>query len=154
MYETKSFHLSGDPFSAAEKMARGNTYFVSYARSDKTPALKLVQALVEAGVELWVDEMDIVQGDRWDDAIEKALMSCRGIVLCLSPAAVASENVLDEIHFALENDLPLYPVMIERCRVPYRVARIERIDLVDDAFEQGSGPSGAPSGRRASGSRR
>lgn len=37
-------------------------------------------------------------GDEWDTAVEKALEVCRGMLLILSPDAVASDNVKAEVN--------------------------------------------------------
>jgi hypothetical protein len=77
-------------------------YFVSYARVDGDFARQLAERLRAAGVDLWLDQFDIVMGQRWDAAIQTALRSCQGVIVVLSPGSVESDNVLDEISYAME----------------------------------------------------
>lgn len=56
--------------------ADDNTYFFSYAREDSDFVLKLAKDLRIAEVKLWIDQLDIRGGDRWDRAVERALESC------------------------------------------------------------------------------
>ena len=76
-------------------------YFFSYAREDEKFVLKLAQELRATGVKLWLDQMDILPGQRWDEEVEKALKTCLGIIVVLSPESVASYNVMDEVSFVL-----------------------------------------------------
>ncbi|MGH9904385.1 MAG: toll/interleukin-1 receptor domain-containing protein [Pyrinomonadaceae bacterium] len=106
--------------------------FVSYARSDSQFALKLARDLREAGANLWVDQFDIPVGARWDRAVQAALNACPCLLVILSPSAVASENVMDEVSFALSKDKKIVPVLYENCDIPFRLARFEYIDFTAD----------------------
>ena len=80
------------------------------------------------GINIWVDQLDIRPSEHWDRAIERAVSSCRGIVVVLSPRSVASDNVADEISFAIDGGKSVLPVMIERCNLPLRITRMQVID--------------------------
>ena len=41
-------------------------YFFSYAREDSAFVLRLANELREAGLNLWLDQLDILGGQRWD----------------------------------------------------------------------------------------
>src|SRR2546423_6053235 len=103
--------------------------FCSYARGDAEFALKLAKELRSAGAELWVDQLDISPGERWDQAVEKALHTSEHMLVILSPLAVDSPNVMDEVAFALEEKKHLIPVIYRECKVPFRLRRIQYIDL-------------------------
>ena len=77
------------------------TAFVSYSRTDSEFALRLAQDLKAADASIWLDQLDIPPGKPWDDAIEEALNNTTYILVILSPEAVRSKNVKDEIDFAL-----------------------------------------------------
>lgn len=106
--------------------------FVSYARSDRDFTLGLVTELRAAGVALWVDVLDIPKGAPWDDAIEGSLKACSRMLLILSPASVASQNVKDEVSFALDRGTPILPLLYQACDVPMRLRRLQRVDLTQD----------------------
>lgn len=47
--------------------------FISYSRRDKDFAVELARELRAAGYLVWLDQLDIPTGARWDDEVEKAL---------------------------------------------------------------------------------
>ncbi len=108
------------------------TYFISYAREDTVFATRLAQDLREAGARVWIDQLDIPMGERWDMAIEKALKSSSGLILVLSPDSVGSHNVLDEVSFALEENKRILPVMHKPCELPFRIRRLQYVDMTGD----------------------
>jgi hypothetical protein len=103
-------------------------YFLSYSRSDERFALRFAKDLRSHGVAVWVDQFDIRPSEHWDRAIERAVRDCRGLVVILSPRSVASDNVADEISFAIETGKPVLPIVIERCTLPLRITRMHTID--------------------------
>jgi len=111
--------------------ARTQRYFLSYSRSDEHFALRLAKALQSHGVAMWVDQLDIRPSEHWDRAIERAVRDCRGLVVVLSPRSVASDNVADEISYAIEHRKPVLPVLIEKCSVPLRITRMHVIDATE-----------------------
>ena len=106
--------------------------FVSYSREDSEFALRLAQDLKKAGAHIWLDQMDIQPGHPWDNAIEEALMGSPLMLLILSPASAKSENVRNEISFALEQGKTVIPVLYMSCVVPLRLQRTQRIDFRSD----------------------
>ena len=107
-------------------------YFLSYSRADEAFALRFAKDLRERGVAMWVDQLDIRPSEHWDRAIERAVANCQGLVVILSPKSVASDNVADEISFAIDNGKSVLPVMIERCPLPLRLTRMQLVNAVDD----------------------
>jgi hypothetical protein len=108
------------------------TYFLSYARLDQTVALRLADDLIAAGVSVWVDQYDIQPSQHWDRAVENAVRACRGVIAVLSPAAVASPNVADEVSVAIDDGKSIIPVLVERCTLPLRMTRMQYIDATID----------------------
>lgn len=108
------------------------TYFLSYARLDQAIALRLADDLIAAGVSVWVDQYDILPSQHWDRAVENAVRSCRGLIALLSPAAVASPNVADEVSVAIDDGKAIIPVLVERCTLPLRMTRMQYIDATSD----------------------
>lgn len=106
--------------------------FVSYSREDSEFALRLAQDLKKAGAHIWLDQMDIQPGYPWDNAIEDALMASPLMLLILSPSSAKSDNVRNEISFALEQGKTVIPVLYMNCVVPLRLQRTQRIDFRSD----------------------
>src|SRR5262249_18754498 len=108
-------HASQPAGGAAHAGRVMTTFFLSYARTNQEIALRFADALIEAGVSVWVDQYDILPSQHWDQAVETALRGCRGMLVMLSPASVASPNVADEVAVALESGKQVVPVLIEPC---------------------------------------
>jgi formylglycine-generating enzyme required for sulfatase activity len=106
--------------------------FVSYAREDADFALRLAADLKANGANVWLDKLDIRPGRQWDSEVEKALTACSELLVILSPTAVESRNVMDEVAFALEESKTVIPVMYRECRVPFRLRRLQYIDFKAD----------------------
>ncbi len=112
-------------------MDTGKTFF-SYSRADSAFVTKLAKGLREAGVNIWLDQLDIVPGTHWDSAIETALVSAPRVIIVLSPESVKSNNVMDEVSFALENGKTVIPILLSDCDTPFRLRRLQRIDFSTD----------------------
>jgi hypothetical protein len=106
--------------------------FISYSRQDSEFALRLAADLKAASANVWLDQLDIAPGERWDRAVEQALQRCPRMLLILSPAAVESDNVMDEVSFALDERKTIIPIMFEDCIVPFRLRRVQYIDCRRD----------------------
>src|SRR5207245_402786 len=99
----------------------------------------LAKDLRAHAINMWVDQLDIRPSEHWDRAIERAVGNCRGLVVILSPRSVASDNVADEISFAIDSGKSVLPVMIEKCVLPLRITRMHLIDATgryDKALQQ------------------
>jgi len=116
--------------------AKRSLLFFSYARADAEFALKLAKSLRSAGANLWIDQLDIQAGDHWDRAVEQALMNAESILVILSPTAVDSKNVMDEVSFALDKNKRIVPVLYQACTIPFRLRRLQHVDFTAD-FSQG-----------------
>ena len=113
-----------------------NKVFFSYSRKDTAFALTLAQDVRSAGADIWIDQLDIRAGDLWDVEIEKALVNASCVLVVLSPFSVASDNVQDEIAFALDTQKTIIPVILEPCTIPFRLRRWMHIDFSKN-YEEG-----------------
>ncbi len=106
--------------------------FFSYSRADAGFVIRLARDLRDAGVNLWIDKLDISPGEHWDHAVEKALQTSSAVLLVLSPSSVGSTNVMDEVSFALDKHKRVVPVLFRSCDVPFRLHRLQYIDFTAD----------------------
>jgi len=106
--------------------------FFSYCREDSGFALRLAGDLKAAGANVWLDQLDIIPGERWDRSVEDALTDCRRMVVILSPASVSSVNVMDEVSVAIEEQKTVIPVIYRDCTVPFRLRRVQHVDFRQD----------------------
>jgi|RhiMetdeSRZDD1v2_1073273.scaffolds.fasta_scaffold21957_3 formylglycine-generating enzyme required for sulfatase activity len=107
-------------------------YFFSYTRKDSAFVLRLAKELREVRVNLWLDQLDILGGQHWDRAVEGALQTCQGMIAVLSPDALASNNVMDEVSYALEERKIVIPILLHPCTIPFRLRRVQYIDFTAD----------------------
>jgi hypothetical protein len=112
--------------------------FFSYAHEDAEFALRLAKDLRAGGAAVWMDKLDIKLGQLWDRAIEDALAKCPQLLVILSPAAIESTNVMDEVSFALEERKTVLPIIHRQCKIPFRLRRLQRVDLTLN-YDEGLG---------------
>jgi hypothetical protein len=103
--------------------------FISYCRDDEEFALRLAQDLKDAGAAVWLDQLDIKPGHSWDNAVEIALRAATKMLVILTPTSVSSENVRDEIAYALKQGKIVIPVLYIECEIPLRLERKQHIDF-------------------------
>lgn len=107
--------------------------FFSYSRVDGSAfAQKLAIDLKKEGFDVWIDQEDIRAGAEWDMEIEKALESCDCLLFLESEKSVMSNNVLDEVYYALEHRKKVIPVIIHDSKTPYRLQRLQHVDFSKD----------------------
>ncbi len=111
--------------------------FISYSRKDKEFALKFARELKSAGYLVWLDQLDIPTGARWDDAVERALRECEIFLIILTTASISSENVKDEIGYAIDHGKRIVPVLLEECEIPLRLRRFQYVDFSEMKFGEG-----------------
>jgi hypothetical protein len=110
--------------------------FISYSRSDSSFAIKLAKDLKSAGFEVWLDQLDIPTGARWDDEVEAALESCKTFVIVLSPESIQSQNVKDEVGFAIDSGKDILPVRIKSGDIPFRLRRFQYVDFSKKSYPE------------------
>jgi hypothetical protein len=113
-------------------MLRVSKAFFSYSRHDSEFTLKLAKDLRAAGAPVWLDQLDISPGRHWDTAVEKAISVSSSLLVVLSPDSIQSENVMDEVSYALEEGKLVIPVLYRDCKIPLRLRRLQYIDLRTD----------------------
>lgn len=106
--------------------------FFSYSREDSEFALRLAADLKAAGSAVWIDQIDIGPGELWDRKVEEALKHCPSVLVILSPASANSNNVLDEVSYALDQKKSLIPVLYKDCEIPFRLRRFQHLDFRSD----------------------
>lgn len=106
--------------------------FISYSRSDSDFAMKLANDLREAGINVWLDQLDINTGERWDRSIQSALRECPRLLIILSPDSMNSDSVMDEVSYALQEEKQMIPILFRECDIDFRLRRLQHIDFIMD----------------------
>lgn len=134
--DSVNFHLDGVPSTCwpgeFAVLTDVPTAFFSYCRTDSEFALRLAEDLKAAGAKVWMDQLDIEPGVPWDRAVEDALNDCPRLLVILSHVSVKSDNVRDEVSFALSKQKRVIPVLYNECEIPFRLARLQHVDFRSD----------------------
>ena len=112
------------------------TTFISYSHANSDFAVRLAKDLKASGYDVWLDQLDIPTGSRWDDEVEKALRSSSTFLIILSPESIKSQNVKDEIGYAIDAGKSILPVMIKQCEVPFRLRRFQYVDFTNEDHDE------------------
>jgi hypothetical protein len=116
--------------------------FISHAKADQKFLEKLVAVLRENDLPLWHSRRHILGAQQWHDEIGAALRSCDWFILILSPAAVRSKWVKNEIVYALQSDRyksHIVPILTRDCefeKLSWVLPSIQFVDFSKD-FEDG-----------------
>ncbi len=91
--------------------------FISYSRRDQEFVLRLAVDLEERGAAVWIDQGDIQGGDRWRQSIATGIARCQIFLLVVSPDALRSPYVGEEIELALQAHKPILPILYRQARI-------------------------------------
>lgn len=112
--------------------------FIAYVEEDLEKARKLCDALAAAGCTPWLDKDQLLAGQNWPRAIERAINISDAFVACFSPRSLAKRGQFQsELRYALDcaRRMPLeagfvMPVRFEKCPVPVSIAKdVQYVDL-------------------------
>ena len=127
------------PKAGAKKRAavRSVRVFLSAARDDVERVLPVYSALAEAGFAPWLDVQNLLPGQMWTAAIERAIRESDAFVVFLSQNSVSKRGfVQKEVQLALKrlHDLPpgkvfVIPVRLEPVDAPEPLRNLQWIDL-------------------------
>lgn len=111
--------------------------FVSYSHKNTEFATRLTKDLEREGYDIWLDRTDIQTGSRWDDEIVKGLNASQIFMILLSETSAESQNVKDEIGYAIDHNMHIVPLLIEPCEVPFRLRRVQYVDFTALRYQEG-----------------
>jgi TIR domain-containing protein len=84
--------------------------FISHVEEDEGVALEIARGLEAAGYRTWYYERDADPGPSYLLQVNRAIESCRAIVIVISPAAVRSNQMTVEVVRGHESGKPFLPV--------------------------------------------
>jgi hypothetical protein len=85
--------------------------FISYSRRDQEFVTRLASDLNAHVAGVWFDQSTIQAGQKWHAEIMEGIQDCKAFILVLSPDAVESRYVREEVHKALELGKTIFPVV-------------------------------------------
>ena len=60
--------------------------FISHSSQDKPMVERLARALQQEGLKPWFDKWDLAPGDRWQKALERAILDTPALLVCYGPS--------------------------------------------------------------------
>lgn len=97
--------------------------FISYSSDDRSYVEALAGHLRAEGLDVWFDDR-IMAGHTFPRAIQTAIDECRVFIVILTPSAVRSDWVRNEVVYARGRGKPVIPLMLKRCTPPVEVAAL------------------------------
>lgn len=131
-------------FNAPFEAYKGNDpyIFVSYAHKDRSVIYPEINRLNDLGYRLWYDE-GIAPGTEWTEELATALDNCLVFLVFISPRAVKSHNVKNEIAYVLAGDKVFIAIHIEETSLTkglkFQVGRFQAImkyALTDQQYQR------------------
>ncbi|MCX7421588.1 MAG: toll/interleukin-1 receptor domain-containing protein [Planctomycetia bacterium] len=112
--------------------------FLSHNQADKARVRRLAERLKGAGLRVWLDEWVIQPGDIISLKVDEGLEQSRVLLLCLSPAAPASDWVALERSTAIHRDPAnagrrFIPLLLADCELPDTLRRYKYVDFREEA---------------------
>lgn len=113
--------------------------FLCHGSGDKPAVRELYRRLSGDGFRPWLDEEDLIPGQRWETEIGKAVRESDIVLVCLSQRSASKEGfVQKEIRFALdtadekpEGTIYVIPVRLEECEIPERLAQWQWVNIYE-----------------------
>jgi hypothetical protein len=85
--------------------------FISYSRRDQEFVARLASDLDAQVAGVWFDQFSVQVGQKWHDEIMVGIRACKAFILVLSPDAVESKYVREEVNKALELGKTIFPIL-------------------------------------------
>jgi len=114
---------------AATERTQGVKVFVCYSHHDKTFTKKLADELESHGMQVWWDYDSLKGGQDWQREIEIGIKQCDFFLVALTPDAVASEWVGNEITYANQAQKTIIPLHLKKCEIPIGLIKKQYIDF-------------------------
>lgn len=110
--------------------------FISYTQTDSGLTTQLANDLRAAGFDIWFDQFNIPAGSRRDYEVEKAQQSCNIFLLVLSPASLHSQNVMNEIRYAIDSAKQILLLLATPCEIPSYLRKCQFVNFIDNPYDE------------------
>ena len=114
--------------------------FISYNSNDRGFSRKLYETLVLFGLDVWIDEFEILPGDSLIEKIENGISDSDYLLVVLSEDSVKSEWVKRELRAMLtaeiaQGKVKVVPLVISDCEMPVFLQDKLYVDFRADYFQ-------------------
>jgi hypothetical protein len=109
-------------------------WFISYSSVDSREFVLQLADKLSAGppiIPVWLDQRELRPTGDWDEQIEEALQTCKGLLFVMTPDSVQHNSVCkNEWVRALKDKKPIVPLLKERgAKLPFRLSSRQYIDF-------------------------
>ncbi len=112
--------------------------FISYSRRDQEFVTRLASDLDAQVAGVWFDQSTIQVGENWHDEIMEGIRDCKAFILVLSPDAMESRYVQEEVNKALELGKPIFPILYRpgewKDEIAALVKEVQTLDLRSGSY--------------------
>lgn len=106
--------------------------FISYSSVDRQIVSAAARLLRAAGATVFQDITDLQFGEKWDQALLKAIAQCERVLVFWSAAAAQSAGVEREWRYALDAGKRIVPMSLDKTPLPPPLAELHGVpDLVE-----------------------
>ena len=114
--------------------------FLSYAKEDEAQVRGIYRRLIDAGFEVWMDKIDLLPGQRWQQEIPRAIRRADFILIFFSRNSVAKRGYVQrEFRLALDTleDMPpdaihTIPIRLDDCEIPEQFHHLQWSDISEE----------------------
>ena len=114
--------------------------FLSYAREDETQVRGVYRRLLDAGFDVWMDKINLLPGQRWQQEIPQAIRHSDFILIFFSKNSVAKQGYVQrEFRLALDTleEMPpdaihTIPIRLDDCQIPEQFRPLQWSDLSEE----------------------
>ena len=129
--------LHADLITESIKAADGGMtqVFISYAEEDLTTKEIIRYHLLQAGITVWTNTVDIRMGEDFEVAIQRGLEEADNIVYLITQTSLGSEYCQMEIDQALALNKRIIPILAENIdlnQLPDTIRKVQFIDLTNN----------------------
>ena len=111
--------------------------FISYAHEDIDKVRSISNILKENGFLPWIADENLLPGEKWRVAIQRAIRDSDIILVCLSNSSVSKKGYIQrELKIAFDvwdekpdNAIFLIPILLEHCEVPDMLRDLQWVDF-------------------------
>lgn len=126
----------GSPHNSSTEVLK---VFISYAREDESSARRIRKFLIRNGVTAWLDKENLIPGQEWEAAVQRALRDSHLILVCLSNKSITKRGyVQKEIRSILDladeephGSIFAVPLRLEECAVPEPLTKWQWLDFFE-----------------------
>jgi hypothetical protein len=112
--------------------------FISYSRRDQEFVTRLASDLDAQVAGVWFDQSSIEIGEDWHEEIMEGIRDCKAFILVLSPDAMDSRYVREEVNKALELGKPIFPILYRpatwKDEIASLVKEVQTLDLRSGSY--------------------